>query len=54
MKAPSHITRLATDSDENDDSNSGTSKNPIDIDLYVSVWEHRISKDFVSISVCLF
>jgi hypothetical protein len=53
-KRPCISTRLATDSEENDDSNSGTSTNPIDVDLYVSVWEHRISKDFVSISVCLF
>ncbi len=53
-KCPRISTRSATDSDENDDSNSGTSKNPIDVDLYVSVWEHGISRDFVSISVCLF
>jgi len=52
-KRPRISTRSANDSDESDESNSGTCKNPIDIDLYMSMWEHRTSKDFVSIPVRL-
>lgn len=53
-KRPRRSTRSATDGDEDDESNSGTSQNPIDVDLYMSLWEHRISKDFVSISIVFF